>query len=42
MVDRIFIGRRKHSVARIILKSGNGKITVTVKNLKKHFLTGKP
>ena len=26
MVDRIYIGRRKTSVARVILRSGNGKI----------------
>lgn len=37
MVDRIFIGRRKTSVARIILKNGNGKITVNGKEFEKAF-----
>ena len=37
MADRIFIGRRKTSVARIILKSGNGKITVNGKEFEKAF-----
>jgi len=37
MVDGIFIGRRKTSVARIILKSGNGKITVNGKEFEKAF-----
>jgi small subunit ribosomal protein S9 len=37
MVDRIFIGRRKTSVARVILRSGNGKITVNGKEFEKVF-----
>jgi len=37
MADRIYIGRRKTSVARIILKSGNGKITVNGKEFEKAF-----
>ena len=28
MTDQIFVGRRKTSVARVILRSGSGKITV--------------
>jgi small subunit ribosomal protein S9 len=37
MVDRIFIGRRKTSVARVILKSGSGKVTVNGKEFEKAF-----
>ncbi len=37
MADQIFIGRRKTSVARIILRSGNGKITVNNKEFEKFF-----
>ncbi|MBK9098424.1 MAG: 30S ribosomal protein S9 [bacterium] len=37
MADRIFIGRRKTSVARIILKNGNGKVTVNGKEFEKAF-----
>lgn len=37
MVDRIFIGRRKTSVARVILKSGNGKVVVNDKEFEKAF-----
>jgi len=37
MVDRIFIGRRKTSVARVILKSGNGKVVVNDREFEKAF-----
>jgi len=37
MIDQIFVGRRKTSVARIILKNGNGKITVNGKEFEKAF-----
>ncbi len=37
MAERIYIGRRKTSVARIILKNGNGKITVNGKDFEKAF-----
>jgi small subunit ribosomal protein S9 len=37
MVDRIFIGRRKTSVARIILRSGNGKITINGREFENAF-----
>jgi small subunit ribosomal protein S9 len=37
MADQIFVGRRKTSVARIILKSGDGKITVNGKEFEKFF-----
>ena len=37
MVDRIYIGRRKTSVARVILRSGNGKIVINGKEFEKAF-----
>jgi len=37
MIDRIFIGRRKTSVARVILKSGNGKVVVNGREFEKAF-----
>lgn len=37
MADKIFIGRRKTSVARVIVKSGNGKITVNNKEFEDFF-----
>ena len=37
MADKIFIGRRKTSVARVILKSGSGKITVNNKEFEDFF-----
>ncbi len=37
MADQIYIGRRKTSVARVILKSGEGKITVNKKEFEKFF-----
>ena len=37
MVDKIYIGRRKTSVARVIVKSGNGKVTVNGKEFEKAF-----
>ncbi len=37
MTDRIFIGRRKTSVARVILRNGNGKITVNGKEFEHVF-----
>ncbi|MHB1688834.1 MAG: 30S ribosomal protein S9 [Ignavibacteriaceae bacterium] len=37
MVDQIFVGRRKTSVARVILRSGNGKITVNGNEFEKAF-----
>ncbi|MGB5288951.1 MAG: 30S ribosomal protein S9 [Ignavibacteriaceae bacterium] len=37
MIDRIYIGRRKTSVARVIMRSGNGKITVNGKEFEKAF-----
>jgi small subunit ribosomal protein S9 len=37
MADQIFVGRRKTSVARIILKNGDGKIIVNGKEFEKFF-----
>ncbi|MDO8549030.1 MAG: 30S ribosomal protein S9 [Ignavibacteria bacterium] len=37
MADQIFVGRRKTSVARIILRNGNGKITINNKEFEKVF-----
>jgi small subunit ribosomal protein S9 len=37
MADQIFIGRRKTSTARVILRSGNGKITVNDKEIERVF-----
>ena len=37
MADRIYVGRRKTSVARVILKVGNGKILINNKEFEKAF-----
>lgn len=37
MSEQIFVGRRKTSVARVILKSGNGKVTVNNKEFENAF-----
>jgi small subunit ribosomal protein S9 len=37
MAEKIFVGRRKTSVARVILKSGNGKITINDKEFEQFF-----
>jgi small subunit ribosomal protein S9 len=37
MADTIYIGRRKTSVARVILRNGNGKITVNGNEFEKAF-----
>ncbi len=37
MADQIFIGRRKTAVARIILRSGDGKISINKKEFEKFF-----
>ncbi|GIK22450.1 MAG: 30S ribosomal protein S9 [Ignavibacteriota bacterium] len=37
MAEKIFVGRRKTSVARVILKNGNGKITVNNKEFEEFF-----
>jgi small subunit ribosomal protein S9 len=37
MAEQIFVGRRKTSVARVILRNGNGKITVNDKSFEHMF-----
>lgn len=37
MADQIYVGRRKTSVARVILRNGNGKITINGKEFEKAF-----
>lgn len=37
MVDKIFVGRRKNAVARVILRSGSGNVSVNKKELEKYF-----
>ena len=37
MADKIFVGRRKTSVARVILRNGKGKITVNRKEFEEAF-----
>ncbi len=37
MADQIFVGRRKTSVARVILRNGSGEITVNGKKLEIAF-----
>ncbi len=37
MADKIYVGRRKTSVARVILRSGSGNVTVNGKDFDKAF-----
>jgi len=37
MVDKIYVGRRKTAVARVILRNGSGVITVNNKEFEKFF-----
>lgn len=37
MADKIYVGRRKTSVARIILKNGSGKVTVNFREFENYF-----
>lgn len=37
MADTIFIGRRKNAVARVILRSGNGKVNVNKREFENYF-----
>lgn len=37
MTEKIYIGRRKTSVARLIIKPGTGKVTVNGRDFEKHF-----
>ncbi|RMD47904.1 MAG: 30S ribosomal protein S9 [Ignavibacteria bacterium] len=37
MADKIFVGRRKNSVARVILRSGSGKVTINKREFENYF-----
>jgi small subunit ribosomal protein S9 len=37
MADKIFIGRRKNAVARVILRSGSGKVTINKREFENFF-----
>lgn len=37
MSDKIFVGRRKNSVARVYLRSGSGKVLVNDRELENYF-----
>jgi small subunit ribosomal protein S9 len=37
MADKIFVGRRKNAVARVILRNGSGKITVNKREFENFF-----
>ncbi len=37
MADKIFVGRRKTAVARVILRNGSGKITVNKREFENFF-----
>ena len=37
MADKIFVGRRKNSVARVILRNGNGTVTVNKRDFENYF-----
>ena len=37
MADKIFVGRRKNAVARVILRSGSGTVTVNKKEFERYF-----
>lgn len=37
MADKIYVGRRKTSVARVILKNGSGKVTVNGREFEDYF-----
>jgi len=37
MADKIFVGRRKNAVARVILRNGSGKITINKREFENYF-----
>ncbi len=37
MADKIFVGRRKNSVARVILRNGDGKVTINKREFENYF-----
>ncbi len=37
MADKIFVGRRKNAVARVILRNGSGKVTINKREFENYF-----
>jgi len=37
MADKIFVGRRKNAIARVLLRNGSGKIVINNKPLETYF-----
>ena len=37
MTDKIFVGRRKNSVARVYLRAGNGKVSINKREMEVYF-----
>lgn len=37
MADKLFVGRRKNAVARVFLRTGNGKVTINKKEFEHYF-----
>jgi small subunit ribosomal protein S9 len=37
MADKLYVGRRKNSVARVYLRAGSGKVTVNKREFEKYF-----
>ena len=37
MADKIFVGRRKNAVARVILRNGSGKVTINNREFENYF-----
>ncbi len=37
MADKIYVGRRKTSVARVFLRNGSGKVTINKRNFEDFF-----
>ncbi|MEJ5350467.1 MAG: 30S ribosomal protein S9 [Melioribacteraceae bacterium] len=37
MADKIFVGRRKTSVARVYLRNGSGKVTINEREFENYF-----
>jgi small subunit ribosomal protein S9 len=37
MTDKIFVGRRKNSVARVYLRNGSGKVTINKREFDNYF-----
>lgn len=37
MADKIYVGRRKNAVARVYLRSGNGKVAINKKEFEHYF-----